>query len=622
MFKFNLKKLAILLPGLLALSGCDSEKAFTETGTDNGLLSPFYIIDMISANDDSHVKRMHINWTSAANDGVKGINYHICQKDVSQENQCNELTVVTDMLEAKVQIPSLIEADGEDFFVIATLEDEKELTPSKVIPEDEVTKMIGYFKPSMAGMASFGNIMTLSEDGHVLAIGDPDNEQVHLYREVDDNWTFTQTIEASNGQSGDQFGCSLDLSEDGSVLIVGAPEEDSSVADLQSADNKEGDAGAAYIFSMNVNNEWQQTAYLKQLTIGHHEEQIHEQDNNYERDLFGFSVSISDDGHKVAIGAPLEESTYLYGISQSLLIGFFPFQHAPDAIDWGANSQGEVIIDKGATYTFIYNEASLAWEFEAYFKDYGEVIGDIVDSNIKYEEYDNGSLVKLSGDGNTLVVGGFAEGGKNDLTQERFNVYRIDDSKQKWKRIYHTSDYVLATDINTISSSVDVSYNGEVIAFGVLETQHNVIDKEPGVMIYKTKSDNSDYIAAQFIESGNSGFGVSVALNSAGDSLAVGYNQEASSAIGIDGAEEDTTATSAGAAYLYKLVDYRFERNAYIKAPNTEASDSFGSNISMSGDGKDIAISAPKEDSDALLINQDQFSDLSPDEDAGALYFY
>ncbi|MFG1497819.1 FG-GAP repeat protein [Saccharospirillum sp. HFRX-1] len=60
---------------------------------------------------------------------------------------------------------------------------------------------------------------------------------------------------------------------------------------------------------------------------------------------------------------------------------------------------------------------------------------------------------------------------------------------------------------------------------------------------------------------------------------------------------------------------------SYIKASNTDASDFFGTSLSLSGDGNTLAVGAPGEDSSATGINGDQ----APEKKAsasGAVYLY
>ncbi|MBL8605798.1 MAG: hypothetical protein JNL38_00695 [Myxococcales bacterium] len=47
-------------------------------------------------------------------------------------------------------------------------------------------------------------------------------------------------------------------------------------------------------------------------------------------------------------------------------------------------------------------------------------------------------------------------------------------------------------------------------------------------------------------------FGISVALDGAGSTLAVGADWDPSSASGIDGDDADSSANSAGAAYVFR----------------------------------------------------------------------
>jgi hypothetical protein len=106
-------------------------------------------------------------------------------------------------------------------------------------------------------------------------------------------------------------------------------------------------------------------------------------------------------------------------------------------------------------------------------------------------------------------------------------------------------------------------------------------------------------------------FGVSISLSSDGNTLAVGSEEEGSSATGINGNQADTSAPSAGAAYLFTRTLTTWSQDAYIKASNTEAFDFFGSSVRLSGDGHTLAVVASEEDSAATGINGDQLSNTA-----------
>ncbi|HWN71655.1 MAG TPA: FG-GAP repeat protein, partial [Haliangium sp.] len=77
-------------------------------------------------------------------------------------------------------------------------------------------------------------------------------------------------------------------------------------------------------------------------------------------------------------------------------------------------------------------------------------------------------------------------------------------------------------------------------------------------------------------------FGSSLALS--GDTLAVGVNQEDSSSPGVDGNQDDDSASNSGAAYVFGRTGATWQQQAYLKASNPGAADEFGYSVALSGD--------------------------------------
>lgn len=103
-----------------------------------------------------------------------------------------------------------------------------------------------------------------------------------------------QKLLASDASAGDKFGLSVAASAD--VLVVGAPEKDILFGTLVEA------MGAAYVFTRDENNEWEQTARLTPIdggTPGVGGSSTH-----------GYSVAVS--GDTVFVGAPGERAVYVY----------------------------------------------------------------------------------------------------------------------------------------------------------------------------------------------------------------------------------------------------------------------------------------------------------------------
>ena len=117
----------------------------------------------------------------------------------------------------------------------------------------------------------------------------------------------------------------------------------------------------------------------------------------------------------------------------------------------------------------------------------------------------------------------------------------------------------------------------------------------------------------------NDFFGVSVALSDDGNTLAVGA-RESSNATGIGGAQANNSALDAGATYVFIRSASTWSQQAYIKASNTQADDSFGRSVALSADGNTLAVGAYFEDSFATGIGGLQ-TDNSTNR-AGAVYVF
>lgn len=180
-----------------------------------------------------------------------------------------------------------------------------------------------YIKASnTASNEFFGHAVSLSGNGNTLAVsalfegsdavGINSSDQhsrssllrgsgaVYLYEYDGNDWMFTDHIKAKVPEALDQFGMSVSLSYAGDILAVGAMGEDSDAIGINGNSNlntsAKADSGAAYLFKNN-GREWSQVAYLKApITL--------------DDSRFGYSLSLSDDGSTIAIGAPYKDNTH------------------------------------------------------------------------------------------------------------------------------------------------------------------------------------------------------------------------------------------------------------------------------------------------------------------------
>ncbi len=138
------------------------------------------------------------------------------------------------------------------------------------------------------------------------------------------------------------------------------------------------------------------------------------------------------------------------------------------------------------------------------------------------------------------------------------------------------------------------------------------------------------YVKASNTEAGDQfGYMNAIALSADGSILAVGARQEDNGATGVitDGSEttDTSTETDSGAVYLYSNASGSWAQIAYVKASNTEDSDTFGNSVALSSDGSTLAVGADGEDNGATGVITDGseiLGDTSTASASGAVYLY
>ena len=406
-------------------------------------------------------------------------------------------------------------------------------------------------------------------------------------------------IKASSPGIGDLFGYSLNLSGDGSTLAVGAYREDSNARgiDGDQENNEAPNSGAVYIFTRNKEGQWKQQAYLKAS-------------NAESRDWFGRSLSLSDDGNTLAVGAYGEDSN-------------------ASGIDGDQeNNEAE---RSGAVYVFTRNKEG-QWEQQTYLKA----------SNT--EEWDSfGRSLSLSGDGNTLAVGAYREDSNargidgnqgNNEAPASGAVYVFTKNKGgQWEQ----QAYLKASNPeigDLFGRSLSLSDDGSTLAVGATGEDSNArgIDghqgnneaRESGAVYVFTRDKEGHWEQQAYLKASNPGewgwFGRSLSLSDDGNTLAVGAYGEDSNASGIDGDQENNEAERSGAVYVFtRDNEGHWEQQAYLKASNTEEWDYFGRSLSLSGDGNTLAVGATGEDSNARGIDGHENNEA---EGSGAVYVF
>ena len=414
---------------------------------------------------------------------------------------------------------------------------------------------------------------------------------------------------ASNTDESDGFGGAVALSSDGNTLAIGAIGEASSAKNTDATPNQEDDnapfAGAVYVFTRTgAGAGWSQQAYLKAS-------------NTDLADLFGTSVALSGDGNTLAIGSIGEASN-------------------AKNTDTTPDQTGNSVSGAGAVYVFTRTGAS--WSQEIYLKAPNP------------DARDNfGVSIALSGDGNTLAVGAIGEesNAKNtDVTPNQADnsalgagaVYVFTRARTSWSQ----ETYLKASNTDAgdgFGGAVALSSDGNTLAVSAIgeasnakntdatpdQTDNSASDAGAVYVFVRTGASWSQesYLKASNTDAGD-GFGYSVALSGDSNSLAVGANGEASSAKSGDATpnQEDNSASSAGAVYVFTRTEASWSQEAYLKASNTDARDEFGAFVALDGDGDALAVSAIGEASSA------KSGDATPNQadnsaaGAGAVYVF
>jgi hypothetical protein len=430
---------------------------------------------------------------------------------------------------------------------------------------------------------------------------------VYVFGRSGNSWTQQAYLKASNPGESDEFGHYVAISADGNTLAVSAYFESSGAKGVNGNQNDESipQSGAVYVFTRNGTT-WSQQAYINASTTG----EAGVGDQFGDGDQFGFSMTLSDDGNTLAVGAITEDST---------------------ASGINGNQADNGAVSVGAVYVFA--RAGAAWSQQAYVKPTNPSGGDMF-----------GYSVSLSADGNTLAVGSFDEDGSsreiNGLQDDKRNgsgaVYVFTRTGGAWMQ----QTYIKASNSEAGDSfgvHVDLSDAGDTLAIGVLDedclaTGVNPTDRcdsdveaniSTGAVHIFVRTGNA-WTHQAFIKSPNTGandwFGSRLRLSGDGNTLVITAAIEDSAAQGLNGKQDDDSAHEAGAAYFYTRRGTTWTYHHYLKGSNTEAFDEFGSSVAVNRDGSLFFISARGEDSVARGINGNQ-GDNSADE-AGAVYVF
>jgi hypothetical protein len=417
------------------------------------------------------------------------------------------------------------------------------------------------------------NGATASSDHSAASAG-----AVFVYVRSGSLWSQQAYIKAGNAAAGDQFGTSVAV--DGDTLVVGAPFEDGT--------------GAVYIYKR-TGTSWAQQGYAKASNA----------DNG---DNFGSAVAIS--GDTVVVGAPKEASSTT-GTSSS------------------TSSSNNSLANAGAAYVLVRSGST--WAQQSYLKAARAVaVGFGSSVSISGETIAVGA--PLDSSSRTYITNG-TTGSGNTSRASAGAAYAFTRSGTTWTQQAYIKPSNNATG-NNFGSSVSISGNLFVVgapfedssAQGPSSTASTDTSSADSGAAYVFLRSGTTWTQESYLKAANSRagdhFGTSVGID--GTLVLVGSpNESANDTTVTQGstASSNVSASSAGAAYLFRRSGTAWSELAYLKAPNSDASDTFGASCAISGSS--LAVGASLEDSSQSTITNG--ADASPDNssaDSGAAYLF
>jgi hypothetical protein len=532
----------------------------------------------------SRVKQFNLSWTPAL-----GAQYYQVLESVNEGEP--HAQVGDDVLGLAMSLTVPLYRRVNASYVVRACNDFACTDSAAVDVEGSLVEAVGYFKASNTGADQFGWSVALSGDGETLAVGawtenssatgiDGDQADSSLHaagavyvfvRTARGEWSQQAYVKASNTDAGDYFGSSVALSADGDTLAVGASSESSNATgiDGDESNNSSGGAGAVYVFVRDGQGDWAQQAYVKASDTA-------------DGDDFGSSVALSADGNTLAVGACSEDSMAT-GIDNQ-------------AADFVNEGEG---VAAGAVYVFVRDEQG-AWSQQAYVKASNTGPDDLF-----------GWSVAFSGDGNTLAVGAVGEGGSsigagyvfardnqgqwsqqayikssNPSNYDRFGwsvalsgdgntlaiggkpvavgevfVYERDDQGEWSQQALLTS----GDDSDYFGVQVALSAHGHTLVVGAPGDDSSAVgldgnqaedsSHEAGAAHVFVRNEQGEWSQQAYVKASNTDpgdrFGWSMALSDDGSTLAVGAPDEDSNATGIGGRQTNYAAWDAGAVYVY-----------------------------------------------------------------------
>lgn len=434
-------------------------------------------------------------------------------------------------------------------------------------------------------MSKNGNVIVVSCNRNETKFSTPEQVAVYVYGRADDEWYIIQEIKPPSSalyyvsQGGGGFGGGspeyslrwglggysgskgIAISDDGEVLVISAPDESSPAPSGNFSYNE---SGAVYVYKKKPGMtlyEYDQFIKDTNPTGGH---------------WFGACVAISGDKSTLLIGAGQTYAGIYCSIYTQSGGNAYSFEQKFSSVNVGkvltishdgntfaagnytASPGGQVIV-------WQRNSGTTTWTSQT-------LTHSDTESNDQF-----GTALKISGDGNTLVIGAYGEDGDSINNGSQVGYYygytyhpdfgcgatyvftrasSTSNFSQQAKLLFsERTDPVYSGRINYFGRSVSTTYNGDIVIVGAFgDTSTNFYYGGTAIMYKRTGStwEEKGKIMLPDSEPGNK-FGINVSISSDGGYAVVGAsakrNQDLTPGIYIAGSYTHTGAIYALTGY-------------------------------------------------------------------------
>lgn len=324
-------------------------------------------------------------------------------------------------------------------------------------------------------------------------------------------------------------------------------------------------------------------------------------------DFFGWSIALSGDGNTLAVGAPAEDSK---------------------ATGLDGNQADNTSDNSGAVYIFVKDELG-QWIQQAYLKASNTEQPNLNTSRFLPNDR-FGYRVALSDDGNTLAVTALLEDSPsygvncNQANYERTTTVQGSSSSDTTNTVISAVTYDLGAVYMFKRTGAQWSQDAYVkpksslfhldVSEGMRFGESLALSGDGKTLAVGARTDQMDWSGPTTFSSLSSSEGCYEYYPSSKSSASSSKLSSSSVISSSRSSGSSASAVSAvpggslsGAVYIYVYGENGWEEEAHVKPLNSQSADLFGTSVSLSTDGNNLAVGAIGEDSIATGVNGNQF---------------